>query len=139
MDTVEGVKGGKVLLTLMFMPYSFMAAFLLPVKTSALVTEAFATIRRRLAEIFGDAGWLELFARLFPVILTDIRKTGMPRAKGKRALFSGFRGKSRNRNGRPDQARRTGGARAMWRASSPRSRGHESSACRIHEGFGAGC
>ena len=71
MDTVEGVKGGKVMLTLMFMPYSFMAAFLLPVKTSALVTEAFATIRRRLAEIFGDAGWLELFARLFPVILTD--------------------------------------------------------------------
>ena len=71
MDTVEGVKGGKVLLTLMFMPYGFMAAFLLPAKKSALVTEAFATIRRRLAEIFGDAGWLELFARLFPVILTD--------------------------------------------------------------------
>jgi hypothetical protein len=41
------------------------------VKTSALVTEAFATIRRRLAENFGDAGGLELFARLFPVILTD--------------------------------------------------------------------
>jgi transposase, IS30 family len=70
-DTVEGVKGGKVLLTLMFMPYGFMAAFLLPVKTSALVTEAFATIRRLLAENFGDAGGLELFARLFPVILTD--------------------------------------------------------------------
>jgi IS30 family transposase len=71
MDTVEGVKGGKVLLTLMFMPYGFMSAFLLPVKTSAHVTEAFATIRRRLAENFGDAGGLELFARIFPVILTD--------------------------------------------------------------------
>ena len=71
MDTVEGVKGGKVLLTLMFMPYGFMAAFLLPVKTSAHVSEAFATIRRRLAEHFGDPGGLERFARLFPVILTD--------------------------------------------------------------------
>jgi len=71
MDTVEGVKGGKVLLTLMFMPYGFMSAFLLPAKTSAHVTEAFATIRRRLTEDFGEAAALELFARLFPVILTD--------------------------------------------------------------------
>jgi len=71
MDTVEGVKGGKVLLTLMFMPYGFMAAFLLPAKTSAHVTEAFAMIRQRLAERFGDAGGFEMFARLFPVILTD--------------------------------------------------------------------
>lgn len=71
MDTVEGVKSGKVLLTLMFMPYGFMSAFLLPAKTSALVTEAFATIRRRLVENFGDAGGVELFVRLFPLILTD--------------------------------------------------------------------
>lgn len=71
MDTVEGVKGGKVLLTLMFTPYGFMAAFLLSAKTAALVTETFAMIRRRLAEGFGDAGGLEMFARLFPVILTD--------------------------------------------------------------------
>jgi len=71
MDTLEGVKGGKVLLTLMFMPYGFMSAFLLPAKTSAHLTEAFATIRRRLAEDFGEAGALELFTRLFPVILTD--------------------------------------------------------------------
>jgi IS30 family transposase len=71
MDTVEGVKGGKVLLTLMFMPHGFMAAFLLPAKTAAHVTEAFATVRRRLAERFGDPGGLEMFAQLFPVILTD--------------------------------------------------------------------
>lgn len=71
MDTVEGVKGGKVLLTLMFMPYGFMIAVLLDAKTSALVTAAFATIRRRLVENFGEALGLELFARLFPVILTD--------------------------------------------------------------------
>lgn len=71
MDTVEGVKGGKVLLTMMFMPYGFMSAFLLPAKTSALVTDAFSTLRRQLAEAFGDAGGLELFALLFPVILTD--------------------------------------------------------------------
>ena len=71
MDTVEGVKGGKVLLTLMFMPYGFMAVFLLSEKTSALVSEAFATIRCRLAENFGDAGGLDLFAQLFPVLLTD--------------------------------------------------------------------
>lgn len=71
MDTVEGIKGGKVLLTLMFMPYGFMAAFLLPTKTSAHVSEAFAMIRQRLTERFGDPGGLEMFARLFPVILTD--------------------------------------------------------------------
>ena len=37
MDTVEGIKGGKVLLTLMFFPYGFMLAFLLPDKTAASV------------------------------------------------------------------------------------------------------
>jgi len=71
MDTVEGVKGGKVLLTLMFMPYGFMAAFLLPAKTSANVTGAFDMIRRGLAALFGEAGGLEMFVRLFTVILTD--------------------------------------------------------------------
>ena len=71
MDTVEGVKGGKVLLTLMFMPYDFMAALLLEAKTSANVTAAFARIRSRLAEAFGESGGLEVFTRLFPVVLTD--------------------------------------------------------------------
>ena len=71
MDTVEGVKGGKVLLTLMFMPYGFMAAFLLPSKTSANVTETFVMIRMLLVTMLGDGGGLEMFARLFPVILTD--------------------------------------------------------------------
>ena len=71
MDTVEGVKGGKVLLTLMFMPYGFMVALLLSAKTSADVTEAFAMILKQLTVSFGDAGGFEMFARLFPVILTD--------------------------------------------------------------------
>jgi len=71
MDTVEGVKGGKVFLTLMFMPYGFMVALLLSAKTSANVTEAFAMILRRLTVRFGDTGGFEIFARLFPVILTD--------------------------------------------------------------------
>ena len=71
MDTVEGVKGGKVLLTLMFMPYGFMAAFLLDEKTSANVTAVFALLRSRLAEAFGEDGILDVFSGLFPVILTD--------------------------------------------------------------------
>lgn len=70
-DTVEGVKGGKVLLTMHFMPYDFMAAFLLDRKTSAAVTDAFADIRRRLREAFGEEGGLPMFMRLFPVVLTD--------------------------------------------------------------------
>ena len=70
MDTVEGVKGGKVLLTLQFMPQDFLLAFLLPSKCSAAVTEVFAEIRRRLDEAYGERG-AEMFMRLFPVILTD--------------------------------------------------------------------
>ncbi len=37
MDTVEGVKGGKVLLTLIFTPFNFMLAFLSDAKTSECV------------------------------------------------------------------------------------------------------
>ena len=71
MDTVEGVKGGKVLLTLHFMPHDFMLAFLLERKCSAAVTEVFLDIRRRLAAQFGVEAGRGLFKRLFPVILTD--------------------------------------------------------------------
>jgi len=71
MDTVEGVKGGKVLLTLHFMPYDFMLAFLLGRKCSAAVTEVFRDIRRRLAAKYGEEAGRGLFRRLFPVILTD--------------------------------------------------------------------
>ena len=70
MDTVEGVKGGKVLLTLIFNPFNFMLAFLIDAKTSACVLGVFASIVGILKERYGD-GWREVFARLFPVILTD--------------------------------------------------------------------
>ena len=71
MDTVEGVKGGKVLLSLMFMPYSFMLAFLLDSKTSANVIAMFRLIRDKLIGRFGKDEGLALMSELFPVILTD--------------------------------------------------------------------
>lgn len=71
MDLLEGRKGGKVIMTLMFMPYGFMAGILLPGKLSAYVTEAFAMLRRLLVEQFGDTLGFEVFTCLFPLILTD--------------------------------------------------------------------
>ena len=71
MDTVEGTKGGKVLLTLQFMPWGFMLAFLLGRKRSADVLAAFADIRRRLAAAFGPEAARGLYRRLFRCILTD--------------------------------------------------------------------
>ena len=71
MDTVEGVKGGKVLLTLTFNPFNFMLAFLIDAKTSECVLGAFEAIVATLRERYGEDGWREVFARLFPVILTD--------------------------------------------------------------------
>ena len=71
MDTVEGVKGGKVLLTLTFNPFNFALAFLMDAKTSECVLEVFGRIRGVLRERYGEDGWREVFSRLFPVILTD--------------------------------------------------------------------
>lgn len=71
MDTVEGVKGGKALRTLMFMPYCFMLAFLLDEKASANVSAAFATIRDRLVGRFGKDAGLAMMAELFFVTVTD--------------------------------------------------------------------
>ena len=71
MDTVEGTKGGKVLLTLMFMPYSFMLAFLLDSKTSANVSATFRLIRDRLIGKFGKDTGLSIMGEMFAVILTD--------------------------------------------------------------------
>ena len=71
MDTVEGTKGGKVLLTLMFMPYSFMLAFLLDSKTSANVSATFRLIRDRLTGKFGKDTGLSIMGEMFAVILTD--------------------------------------------------------------------
>ncbi|EYE87155.1 transposase [Fervidicella metallireducens AeB] len=63
MDTVEGVKGGKVLLTLHFRELEFMMAFIRDANTSQSVIN-----------IFEDLYW-ELnpdnFNKLFPIILTD--------------------------------------------------------------------
>ena len=71
MDTVEGVKGGKVLLTLLFCPFGFLLAILLESKTSACVIDAFKSIRAALKDAYGEDGGRAAFARLFPVILTD--------------------------------------------------------------------
>jgi IS30 family transposase len=63
MDIVEGRKGGKVLLTMLFRNCSFMIAFLLEAKTQENVQKAFD----KLTEELG----VKVFKALFPVILTD--------------------------------------------------------------------
>lgn len=63
MDTVEGRKGGKVLLTIHFVDTSFMLMFLRDTNDSKSVTECF----RRIYNILGK----ECFTKHFPVILTD--------------------------------------------------------------------
>lgn len=63
MDTVEGKKGGKVLLTIIFRNSKLMLAFLLNDKTSNSVIEVF----NYLEEIVGE----DNFEKIFPVILTD--------------------------------------------------------------------
>lgn len=63
MDTVEGVKGGKVFLTLLFRQSKFMLIYLLERKTMECVEEAFEEIKR----IVG----IRTFKRVFEVILTD--------------------------------------------------------------------
>lgn len=63
MDTVEGRKGGKVLLTIHFVDTSFMLMFLRDANDSKSVTECFKRIY--------DAVGKEYFSKIFPVILTD--------------------------------------------------------------------
>lgn len=63
MDTVEGIKGGKVLLTMIFRNFNFMIARLLPNKTSESVKKELDNIEK----IIGT----ELFRRVFKCILTD--------------------------------------------------------------------
>lgn len=63
MDTVEGKKGGKVLLTLMFRNCSLMLAFLLDSKTQEEVQRVFDN----LTQVLG----VKLFQTIFPIILTD--------------------------------------------------------------------
>ena len=63
MDTVEGVKGSKVFLTMMFRSCRLMLIFLLESKTQSEVKRIFD----ELTELLGE----KLFHRLFEVILTD--------------------------------------------------------------------
>jgi IS30 family transposase len=63
MDSVEGVKGGKVLLTIHFKEAQFMIAFLRDANTSKSVIDIFENLYIELGN--------ETFNKLFPVILTD--------------------------------------------------------------------
>ena len=63
MDTVEGIKGGKVLLTIHFVNTSFMLAFIREHNDSQSVIDIFNNIQ----SILG----IEKFKELFIVILTD--------------------------------------------------------------------
>lgn len=63
MDTVEGVKGGKVLLTIHFLESLFMLAFLRDSNTSQSVIDIFEKLYLELNP--------HIFINLFPVILTD--------------------------------------------------------------------
>ena len=63
MDTVEGIKGHSVLLTLNFVPFNFMIAYKLTSQTISEVTDKI----NKLKELLG----YELFHKIFPVILTD--------------------------------------------------------------------
>lgn len=63
MDTVEGIKGHSVLLTLNFVPFNFMIAYKLTSQTISEVTDKI----NKLKELLG----YEFFHRIFPVILTD--------------------------------------------------------------------
>ncbi len=63
MDTVEGIKGGKVLLTIHFVNCSFMFAFLREHNDAQSVIDIFNSIENKVK--------INTFKRLFPVILTD--------------------------------------------------------------------
>ena len=63
MDTVEGIKGGKVLLTLLFRQAKLMLAFIMYEKTQAEVLRIFNMLEHELGS--------NLFEKTFPIILTD--------------------------------------------------------------------
>lgn len=63
MDSVLGSKSGKCLLTIHFVDYSFILAYLRDANTAKSVTDIFTY----LYELLGD----RTFKALFPVILTD--------------------------------------------------------------------
>ncbi len=63
MDTVEGTKGGRVLLTLLFRTSKLMLAFIMYEKTQAEVLRIFNMLEHELGS--------NLFEKTFPIILTD--------------------------------------------------------------------
>ena len=63
MDTVEGIKGGKVFLTLFIRQSKFMLIYIMDNKTMECVEEAFKEIKRKIG--------IERFKKVFEVILTD--------------------------------------------------------------------
>ena len=63
MDTVEGVKGGKVFLTLLFRQSKFMLMYLMDKKNMECVEKAFKHIK----DVIG----IETFKKAFEVVLTD--------------------------------------------------------------------
>lgn len=63
MDTVEGRKGGKVILTIFLRAHSLQLMFLRDSKTAAEVTAAYASLRKALGNVE--------FSLMFEVVLTD--------------------------------------------------------------------
>lgn len=63
MDSVEGTKGGSVLLTIHFVESQFMLAILREANTARSVAEAFDSLYEQLGP--------EIFQEIFPVIITD--------------------------------------------------------------------
>jgi IS30 family transposase len=63
MDSVEGTKGGKVLLTIHFVDTSFMLMFIRDANDAKSVTECFRKIYDAVGPVY--------FKKLFPLILTD--------------------------------------------------------------------
>ena len=63
MDTVEGIKGGRVLITFLFRSSRLMLAFILYEKTQKEVLRVFNMLEYELGN--------ELFEKTFPIILTD--------------------------------------------------------------------
>lgn len=63
MDTVEGIKGHSILLTLNFIPFNFMIAYKLNSQTISEVTDKINKFKKLLG--------YELFHNIFPLILTD--------------------------------------------------------------------
>lgn len=63
MDTVEGIKGGRVLLTMLFRQSKLMLAFILYEKSQKEVLRTFNMFEQELGT--------DLFQKTFPIILTD--------------------------------------------------------------------